>query len=143
MVRKDLLTSIWSGHIQVCVGEDRSPLAVLLDGVLSVPTVSLTLSDGLERPTAFADSTELLPGVQLGDVLAEELGFDIPVNSIILIEPAHLAGAATFSEADLGRDLGHVLTSVASGSLNQCATRPMSAMGDRAQADAAVQLATR
>lgn len=119
MVRNDLLTSIWSGDVCVRTGADRSPLAILLDGILTVPTVSLVVSCGIDRPTAFADSVELLPGLQLGDVLAEELGFDIPINCVILLEPEAATKADAFSATDLGRDLGRVLTSVASGSLKQ------------------------
>ncbi len=117
MVRNELLTRIWSGDVDVRSGANRSPLAILLDGILTVPTVSLVVSSGMDRPTAFADSVELLPGLQLGDVLAEELGFDIPINSVILLEPEQVTQADTFSATDLGRDLGRVLTSVASGSL--------------------------
>ena len=115
MVGDNLLTHIWDGDVEVCDTADRSPLAMLLDGVLSVPTVSLVMSNGIDRPMAFADSTELLPGLQLGDVLEEELGFEVPANCVILLEPAQVATSDAVSASDLGRDLGHVLTSVAQG----------------------------
>lgn len=118
MVRNELLTRIWSGDINVRNGVDRSPLAILLDGILTVPTVSLVVSSGIDRPMAFADSAELLPGLQLGDVLAEELGFDIPINCVVLLEPEQATHADALSATDLGRDLGRVLTSVANGSLS-------------------------
>lgn len=123
MDRNDLLTIIWSGKVKVRSSSDRSPLATLLDGILSVPTVSLIATTGIKRPTAFADSAELMPGLQLGDVLAEELGFDIPINCVILLEPETSAEAATLSATDLGRDLGRVLTSVAKDTLSKRSTR--------------------
>jgi hypothetical protein len=93
--------------------------------------VSLVVSSGLDRPAAFADSVELLPGLQLGDVLAEELGFDIPINCVILLEPEEAANAAAFSATDLGRDLGRVLTSVASGAAEQGSQQPPAMFDER------------
>lgn len=113
MVHNSLLTSIWSGKIEVRYGEDMSPLATLLSSILTVPTVSLVVESDIKRPVAFADSVELMPGLPLGDVLTEELGFDVPVNCVILIEPASVVDSTEFSAAELGRDLGRVLTSVA------------------------------
>ena len=139
MVRNELLTRIWSGEVGVRSGVDRSPLAILLDGILTVPTVSLVVSSGIDRPMAFADSTELLPGLQLGDVLAEELGFDIPINSVILLEPEHAVKTDALSATDLGRDLGRVLTSVANGSLNPRMEEMPSMFEDRPDAIAASQ----
>ncbi|MCE8008955.1 hypothetical protein [Aestuariivita sp.] len=119
MMGTDLLACIWSGAVEPREEDERSPLATLLDGILTVPTVSLVAHAGLSGPVAFADSVELLPGIQLGDVLAEELGFDVPVNSVILLEPAALADATEVSATELGRDLGRVLTSVAEAAVAQ------------------------
>lgn len=141
MVRNELLTRIWSGDVDVRSGANRSPLAILLDGILTVPTVSLVVSTGIDRPTAFADSVELMPGLQLGDVLAEELGFDIPINSVILLEPEQAAKADAFSATDLGRDLGLVLSSVARGGLTVKGQELPVMFDERPDAMAAVQTA--
>ena len=112
MQGEDLLALIWSGAIEVRSDTPRSPLASLLGGVLAVPTVCFQANIGLDEPIAFADGAELVPGVQLGDVLAEELDVEVPVNSVILIEPASSALANDVSVVQLGRDLGSVLEAV-------------------------------
>lgn len=118
MANNDLLTSIWSGEVNVCGDDNLSPLAVLLSSVLTVPTVSLTSTAGISKPMAYSDGTELLPGLQLGDVLEEELGCEIPPNCVILLEPEERVREDAFSSDELGRDLGRVLTAVANEGLH-------------------------
>lgn len=114
MVPQELLNCIWSGEIRVCEQEERSPLAALLNSLLNVPTVTLVAASGLTQPIAFADCVELAPGLLLGDVLSEELQVEVPVNSVILLEPAEYAAALSFSTKELGQNLGNVLSSFAS-----------------------------
>ncbi len=113
MPKQDLLNYIWSGGVKCRSRGEETPLAVLLECILSVPTVSLVMTTGMKEPMAFSDSEELLPGCQLGDVLLEEVGIDIPVNSVILFEP-HCEGAGEqVSASELGRQLGVILSSIA------------------------------
>jgi hypothetical protein len=60
------------------------------------------------------ESAELLPGASLGDVLAEELGIDIPHDAVVLIEPVASAEAEEISGHALGQQLGHILVELAS-----------------------------
>lgn len=113
MVTRELLDRIWSGDICVCAHEEKSPLAALLGNLLNVPTVTLVVASGLSKPIAFADCVELAPGLLLGDVLSEELQVDVPVNSVILLEPAEYVAAHSFSTKELGQNLGKVLSSFA------------------------------
>lgn len=119
MTGEELISCIWSGDIELRDGDDRSPLATLLDGILTVPTVSVVVASGLRRPVAFADSFEVMPGVSLGDALELELEFEVPLNSVILLEPRTFAAADEVCITDMGRDLGRVLTSIAAPALQQ------------------------
>lgn len=119
MTKHELLQSIWSGQVACRVGGEESPLAVLLGSILSVPTVSLELTSGTTDAMAWPDSEELLPGCQLGDVLLEEMGIDIPVNSVILFEPPTAPDAERMSACELGQRLGAILSSIAGTSLSR------------------------
>ena len=108
-----VLGLIWSGDVELRADENKSPLAMLLDSILSVPTVSLVVKSEMMAPKAYPDSEELVPDCQLGDILFEELGIEVPVNSVVLFEPWAMANADSMSTGELGRQLGKVLSSIA------------------------------
>jgi len=115
-----LLEQIWSEAIEARPPEAMSPLARLLGALLTVPVVTLVSHADGDRPHALMESDELLPGASLGDVLAEELGLDVPRDAVVLIEPVAFADAEAFSGAALGEELGRVLSDIAS-----CAGAPL------------------
>lgn len=109
-----LLEQIWGEAVEYCAPADMSPLAKLLSALLTVPTVALVTHAGMARAHALMEDTELLPGASLGDVLAEELGVDIPHDAVVLIEPVESAEAEALSGSDLGQELGRLLMELAS-----------------------------
>ncbi len=114
-----LLEQIWSEMIEARQPEDMSPLARLLGALLSVPMITLVSRGAGDRPFALMEGDELLPGASLGDILAEELGMDVPRDAVVLIEPVAFADAQSFSGHALGEELGRVLTDIAA-----CASAP-------------------
>lgn len=120
MKQNSLLEQIWSEAIELRQPGQMSPLAGLLGTLLTVPTVTLVSHGGAERPFAMMEGAELLPGASLGDILAEELGIDVPRDAVVLIEPAAFADAEEFSGSELGQKLGNVLMDIAS-----CVTGPL------------------
>ena len=109
-----LLEQIWGNAIEVRAAGEMSPLARLLGALLTVPMVTLVAHAGGERPYAMMESDELLPGAPLGDILAEELGLDVPQEAVVLIEPVGFADAASYSGSALGAELGRILGDIAS-----------------------------
>ena len=113
-MRKDrLLEQIWEGAVEVRSPDGMSPLARLLGALLTVPLVTLVAEDGGDQPIAMMETDELLPGAPLGDVLAEELGLDVPRDAVVLIEPAAFADARSYSGRALGEELGRILADIA------------------------------
>ncbi len=109
----ELLEMIWSGALELRGRDTMSPLARLLDALLVVPTVTLVSKAGSHRPVALAEGSELLPGAPLGDILAEELGIHVPHDAVVLVEPVEMADTSEVSAAELGRELGAILMSMA------------------------------
>jgi hypothetical protein len=127
----ELLELIWGGAVTSRDANSMSPLARILDALLVVPMIALVSNGGHHSPVAMVESIELLPGATLGDVLTEELGLHMPRDAIILIEPVTKADAIEVSGADLGRDLGNILMSMASMPLESVVRHPgPSAVGD-------------
>lgn len=123
LVEEQILRSIWSGEAALGCKEEQSPLALLLDSILSVPIVCLTVPLGDQTPIALADSMELMPGCMLGDILSEELGVDVPINCIILVEPQIRSDAPPMSAKELGRNLGLALSSLSDPKFITSSTR--------------------
>jgi len=110
-----VLEQIWGGAIEARSAENMSPLARLLGALLTVPMVTLVAHAEVTRPFAMMESDELLPGAPLGDVLAEEMGLDVPRDALVLIEPVGFADAMSFSGRALGEELGRILNEIATG----------------------------
>ena len=110
-----VLEQIWSGAIEARASENMSPLARLLGALLTVPMVTLVAHAEVARPFAMMETDELLPGAPLGDVLAEEMGLDVPRDALVLIEPVGFADAMSFSGRALGEELGRILNEIATG----------------------------
>jgi hypothetical protein len=100
MLTTKLLQGIWDGTISVLPGGKQGPVADALTRIVSVPTVSLACRMSLGGVRLLPESTELLPGASLGDVLVEELGIEVPYGAIVVLEDA---SAAASGEVDAGR----------------------------------------
>ncbi|WP_165978825.1 hypothetical protein [Antarcticimicrobium luteum] len=108
-----LLEQIWGDEIEVRAPDEMSPLARLLGALLTAPMVTLVTHTEGGQPYAMMEADELLPGAPLGDILTEELGLDVPHDAVVLIEPACFADADSYSGNVLGRELGRILSEIA------------------------------
>jgi hypothetical protein len=108
-----LLAQIWGGGIEIDATSDPSGLTALLTSMISAPLVVLKADAALDRPYAFMEMTEVMEGVILGDVLAEELGLEVPYGAMILIEPKGYFESQPQSGTALGQLLGLVLMDIA------------------------------
>lgn len=108
-----LLSQIWGGAIELDASQEASPLAALLTTMISVPLVVVQSSQQMDRPFAFVESVEVMDGVVLGDVLAEELGLEIPYGAMVLVEPRGYFQERALSGSKMGELLGLVLLDVA------------------------------
>ncbi len=86
MLRNRLLEGIWSGSITARPASDPGPISRAVAEIVKIPTISLTGTTRLAGLRMLPESTELLPGLSLGDVLAEELGLDVPYGAIVIFE---------------------------------------------------------
>jgi len=129
-----LLEQIWSGAIEARTADNMSPLARLLGALLTVPMVTLVSRSEVARPFAMMETDELLPDAPLGDVLAEELGLEVPRDALVLIEPVGFADARSFSGRALGEELGRILNQVATSSPDPVGNgSTLCGAGDKAQ----------
>ena len=113
MREKVLLQHIWSEKVEVRDPESKSPLAAILEAILSTNVIVLNVDNATQSPFALMENVELLPDVSLGDVLFEELNIDVPANAIVLVEPKQVTDEELYSSQQLGDVLGRVLIDVA------------------------------
>ncbi len=76
---------------------------------MDLTVITLTSKGDLPQPIAMMESAEVLPGTSLGDVLAEELGLDVPYGALVLVQPQGFAAAKDYSGNRLGELLGNVI----------------------------------
>lgn len=81
--------------------------------MVSVPLVVLQSDADMDRPFAFMETSEVMEGVILGDVLAEELEIEVPYGAMILVEPKGFFDNKTLSGSALGQILGLILMDIA------------------------------
>lgn len=108
-----LLAQIWGGSIAYDEAKEPSSLTALLTSMVGVPLVVLECDAETDRPYAFMETTEVMEGVILGDVLAEELELEVPYGAMILIEPRGFFENRVMSGSNLGELLGLTLMDVA------------------------------
>lgn len=108
-----LLAQIWGGAIGHDPAVDPSGLAALLTSMISVPLVVLHSDADIDRPYAFMETSEVMDGVILGDVLAEELELEVPYGAMILVEPRGFFDGQALSGNTFGELLGLALLDVA------------------------------
>lgn len=105
MRNSEILELIWSGDVRSTPQSASGQLHDILGALLPVHFVPLSVDSGVERFHIVPETRQLLPEVSLGDVLVEELGLDVPVGALVLLQDAALMGA-TVSNEDLSYDIG-------------------------------------
>jgi len=89
MQNTKLLESIWKGDVFAAKSGKCQEVARLLGLILPLRTVPLSAKSGVSRSCIVSENIELLPEIHLGDVLAEELGADVPFGAMIVIFKEH------------------------------------------------------
>ena len=113
MHTKGLLEQIWTNGLEVRGHEVHSPLIGILAAILDRPILGLVASEGFEQPIMLNESEEISAGLTLGDILEEEFGVEVEVDTVVLIEPVQLADADVYTGRDLGSMLGTMLVNYA------------------------------
>ncbi|TGD61878.1 hypothetical protein EYC08_17570 [Tabrizicola sp. WMC-M-20] len=72
---------------------------------------------GFHQPVVLLDSTELMPGVAAGDVVAEELGIEVPYGSVIVIDNIinHAIRVGPGASGNFGHVIGEMLLRLMAG----------------------------
>ncbi len=116
MQYKHILEQIWSGSITALANPQESRIAGLLGELNPVAMVCLRSRRPMIRDYVLPEFFELVPGLPLGDVLAEELGLDVPYGALVVIEAA-LEGSAQ------SPDMQHVTEANIHSMVERCGER--------------------
>lgn len=103
--RENTLELIWRGDISPATGQGARRITRALAALLPLRIVTLVAASRLDRSLLIPAETELLPDLPLGDVLAEELGIDVPDGSLVVIGDAALLSGPLHDD-DLSYELG-------------------------------------
>lgn len=104
----DLLELIWQGGLRPAEGPGAARMTRLLRALLPVRTICLTAAAGIDRTRVLTEDSELMPALPLGDVLAEELGLEVPYGVLVVIDDeGQLPSGA--DDAEMSYHLGHVV----------------------------------
>lgn len=79
-----LLTSIWSGDTKTVESERVWSLRNVIMGLLPIRLVVLQVPEGPLSGRVFADDTELMPSLPLGDVIEEEFSTRVPAGTVVI-----------------------------------------------------------
>ncbi len=101
----ELLEMIWRGDIVSSDSDAARRMARVLGTLVPLPIICLSARTGVDRSLLLLEETELMPGLPLGDVLAEELGIDVPYGAMVVIGGADLA-AGRAADGDLSHAAG-------------------------------------
>ena len=102
MKSEQLLRRIWQGDLTLADDREAAWIKTGFNQMIGARTVCVRMA-GLVAPRLYAEGTELEPGLSLGDVLAEEIGLDMPYDTFVLVLPDV---TQTGSPVTLSRDLG-------------------------------------
>ncbi|MFC2970514.1 hypothetical protein [Acidimangrovimonas pyrenivorans] len=81
---------------------EASRTAGVIRQILPIRLVCLVSSRPEAEPQLLPESTELMPGITLGDVLVEELGIEVPYGALVLVETARSLGTGPESNPYIG-----------------------------------------
>ncbi|SHF49717.1 hypothetical protein SAMN05444339_10710 [Loktanella atrilutea] len=85
MQEEKLTQSIWKGACCVDRADDCNQLKLLIKTLVPVETSVFQIQGWSGHPSVMADDIECIPGITLGDVLAEELDACVPYGSLVII----------------------------------------------------------
>lgn len=105
MRQERFLELIWQGDIDVAQGAGANRLHRGLSALLPLRIVTLAAAAGVDRRRIMPDSTEMMQDLPLGDVLAEELGINVPAGSLVVVSDAALMSRQVMDD-ELSYDLG-------------------------------------
>ncbi|WP_143595150.1 hypothetical protein [Thioclava sp. DLFJ4-1] len=92
MKNNDLLAQIWEGSVTQTSSGAGSQGSLVAAALLPAHSVLLRSTRTDASLLVLPEAEELLPGISLGDILAEELGIEVPYGSLVVIEPTQVAG---------------------------------------------------
>ena len=95
-----LIGGIWKGACHMDSSADGRQFNTLIRALIPVQASVFEMQDWTGHPVAMPDCIEPIPGICLGDILAEELDADVPYGSLVVIRKSdafqdisHAAGA--------------------------------------------------
>lgn len=103
MRTEEVLRSIWQGDVRPGDGTAARGFARSFEDIVQTRVLPLRIA-GPETPVVMAEDAELMPALPLGDVLAEELGLDVPYGTLVVLLPE--TGPCAPGGTGLSRALG-------------------------------------
>ncbi len=80
-----LIGGIWKGACHKDSSADGRHFNMLIRALIPVQASVFEMQDWTGHPVAMPDCIEPIPGICLGDILAEELDADVPFGSLVVI----------------------------------------------------------
>lgn len=111
-----LLEQIWGGSVTAWGEGEKGEIARGIAALLPVETVCVSNAAPHAGPRVLPEATELLPGLSLGDVLAEELGISVPFGAVVVFETVGGGAAVARAEGEMRYAGPDALQHVASAS---------------------------
>ncbi|MAM24632.1 MAG: hypothetical protein CML55_04505 [Rhodobacteraceae bacterium] len=109
MQSNSLISGIWKGACRPANAADNQIFKSMIRALVPVQSSIFELDGRSSGADAMLEDIELIPGVALGDILAEELDADVPFGSVVIIRSAE---AFTDVSHAVGEALGEILLSV-------------------------------
>lgn len=106
MSQHRVLEDIWAGRIRATRGSEAQALSRQLRALVPVHHILLAATAGIDRVTVMLDDAEMMPALPLGDVLAEELGVDVPYGALVVLRDVGSTNPVSY---DAGTILGEIL----------------------------------
>jgi hypothetical protein len=107
--KEALLGLIWNGVLKQNSEAEPTQLFSVMKTLFDVEVIALVSTDDVLDPVAYPETLELMEGVALGDVLAQEFSIEVPPGAIILIEPDRTYDEKFTDSKQLGQVLGSIL----------------------------------
>lgn len=112
-MKTNLLESIWRNDVSLSTGRSARRVRQMLKAFTPLRVIVLESIRPLAHAGFYSDNAEVMPGLPLGDVLAEELGIEVPYGSLIVVLD-HAAMHGRGLSRQLGTVLGDLLVHVLS-----------------------------
>ena len=109
MKSNPLIGGIWSGACHSANATDNQIFKSMIRALVPVQSSIFELEGRAPGADAMLDDIELIPGIALGDILAEELDADVPYGSIVIVRTPEAFDNVSRAA---GETLGEILLSV-------------------------------